>query len=309
MNISHESYTNGSRENTREAKSGYDLELVGINDGSFVLMHSLAITCLGLSMLSALCVIVASTQDRGLRGFFSWTKSERFVFYMACTEITLGLTHTFDHSQILITRDHVRPEELCQFFAFVLYTFVCAQLLTVNMIAITVFRIIYLHHNVEYGRNDWKLFLLIFGLPISSAAVYASTGQFGTNGTFCFFDIVNGIISYVIVAILMILILIINTVLYGLTLFRIRKDTKETEKSLGPRIEATHRTQRAARNMFLFLIVYFIQWLPASLLSVAVIFPNPPDFMIHLVVTFSNIGGVLNGIVYYVIRRRRHRDQ
>ncbi|XP_021358188.1 uncharacterized protein LOC110453526 isoform X2 [Mizuhopecten yessoensis] len=289
-----------------EAKSAYDLELFGINDGSFVLLHSLAITCLGLSILSALCVIVASTMDRGLKGIFSWTKSERFVFYLACTETILGITHLLDHSQILITRDHVRPAVLCQAYGFVLYTFVFAELFTVNIIAVTIFFIIYLRKKVEYGSRDWKVFLWIFGLPFTSAVVLASMGQFGTNTTFCLFDAVRGTTSNSVVAIPIIVILITNTILYGLTWHRIRSETRDIEVSLGPRVEATSRSHRAARNMLLFLVVYFIQWWPASVLSILVLFPNPPSILTYLVATFSNIGGILNGVVYFFIRRRSY---
>ncbi|XP_021358181.1 uncharacterized protein LOC110453526 isoform X1 [Mizuhopecten yessoensis] len=341
-----------------EAKSAYDLELFGINDGSFVLLHSLAITCLGLSILSALCVIVASTMDRGLKGIFSWTKSERFVFYLACTETILGITHLLDHSQILITRDHVRPAVLCQAYGFVLYTFVFAELFTVNIIAVTIFFIIYLRKKVEYGSRDWKVFLWIFGLPFTSAVVLASMGQFGTNTTltsihvcagdrecwcsclhvkaqnsdknvvritcipvkricastvvnhaivlYCLFDAVRGTTSNSVVAIPIIVILITNTILYGLTWHRIRSETRDIEVSLGPRVEATSRSHRAARNMLLFLVVYFIQWWPASVLSILVLFPNPPSILTYLVATFSNIGGILNGVVYFFIRRRSY---
>ncbi|XP_060067601.1 uncharacterized protein LOC132547817 [Ylistrum balloti] len=286
--------------------SGFDIEMVGTDGWSFRLLHSLAITCLGLSIFSALYVIIASTMDRGLRRFFTWTKSDRFVFYMACTEIVVDTTHLLDHSQIFITQDHVRPEMLCEAYGFIMNSLVMTQILTVNIIAITVFHIIYLHKDIEYGSSDWKMFLWIFGMPLTSSVVFAATGQFGTNGTFCLFDAVQGRIGNLIVAVPMILILIANTTLYGLTWCRVRIESRALEASLGPTVNASARSHRVARNMFLFLIVYFIQWWPASILSILILFPNPPVYMIHLVTTFCNIGGILNAVVYFVIRRRRN---
>ncbi|XP_060067600.1 uncharacterized protein LOC132547814 [Ylistrum balloti] len=285
--------------------SEFDIELVGTDSWSFRLLHSLAITCLGLSIFSALYVIIASSMDRGLRQFFTWTKSDRFVFYMACTEIVLDITHLLDHSQILITRDHVRPEMLCKAYGFIINSLVLTQILTVNVIAVTVFHVICRHKDIDNGSSDWKMFLWIFGMPLTSSVVFAALGQFGTNGGFCLFDNVRGRIGNLIVSVPMILILIANTTLYGFTWCRVRIESRALEASLGPTVNASARSHRVARNMFLFLIVYFIQWWPASILSILVLFPNPPVHMIYFVTTFCNIGGILNAVVYFVIRRRR----
>jgi len=103
----------------------------------------------------------------------------------------------------------------------------------------------------------------------------------------------------------MCLILIVNTILYGLTWHRINTEAKRLKTSLGNSSTAIKASHRAARNMFLFLTAFFIQWWAVAVYGVWLLFGEAPFALLQVVTIFSNIGGVLNGVVYAIIRHRR----
>ena len=102
----------------------------------------------------------------------------------------------------------------------------------------------------------------------------------------------------------LVLILVSNTVLYILTWIKIHKETKRLH--LGDSSQLLSANFTAARNMSLFVLAFFIQWWAMGMFGVwALVEPDHvPQAVFHLVTTFSNIGGILNLIVYLIIRRR-----
>lgn len=162
--------------------NGYDLDVYGLKDDKFYQLHVPAITCIALSLISALMVITLSFKSQSFKTFFSWTKSERFVVYLAICDALFNVAHSMDHLHIVITKDHVRPLELCQFYGFALAEFISAQNLMVNIIAINAFVLIYYRKNLDFGRYDWRLLSWTFGLPFLGATAAAIAGQLGPNG-------------------------------------------------------------------------------------------------------------------------------
>lgn len=64
----------------------------------------------------------------------------------------------------------------------------------------------------------------------------------------------------------------------------------------------------AARAMSVFVLVFLIQWWAMAVYGLWT-FIDPaavPATIYHLVTTFSNIGGLLNSLVYIYIKRRLH---
>ena len=60
--------------------------------------------------------------------------------------------------------------------------------------------------------------------------------------------------------------------------------------------------------MSLFVLVFFIQWSALAVFGIWVmITKNVPLAMFLLVTSFSNIGGILNGIVFLIMRRNKTR--
>lgn len=165
------------------AKSGYDLPVYGLENGQFYSIHIPAITCIILSFLSAAAIVIASFRLQSIKTFFSWTKSERFVVYLALCDGLFNIAHSMDHTHIVLTRNHVYPKELCEFYGFMLAEFITAQNLLVNIVALNVFVLIYFRKDLDFGTYDWRLLLYTFGLPCVGGTLAAYFDTLGPNGT------------------------------------------------------------------------------------------------------------------------------
>lgn len=65
-------------------------------------------------------------------------------------------------------------------------------------------------------------------------------------------------------------------------------------------------SHRAARAMSMFVAAFFVQWWAMALFGIwGMVTDDIPQPVFHFVTTFSNIGGVLNLIVYVLIRRKQ----
>ncbi|XP_060077101.1 uncharacterized protein LOC132556684 [Ylistrum balloti] len=286
--------------------SGYDLQVYGLDNGQFLYIHIPALTCIGLSFICAVLIMVDSYRLQSFRSFFSWTKSERFVVYLAVCDGLFNIAHSMDHLHILITRDHVHPVELCEFYGFMLAEFITAQNLMVNVVAINAFVLIYYRKNIGFGRYDWKLLLWTFGAPFLGATIAGIAGQLGTNGAFCYFDGVKGEIANVFfTTVPLLLVLVINIILYALTWYRIHTEGKRLRNVIGKEATTVRASHKVARTMSLFVTAFFAQWWAMALYGVWQLSADVPQALFQFVTTFSNVGGILNGIVYVIIRRRK----
>ena len=164
-------------------RNGYDLPVYGLDNGLFYALHIPAIVCIFLSLICASStIILAFRRHYGVRSFFSWTKCDRFVVYLAICDGLFNLAHGSDHADVLITKNHVYPETLCHFYGFVTNTFVSAQNLLVAIIAVNVFVLMFFQKKPNFGRCDWRLLSFIFGVPVCISGVLWYLGKFGPNG-------------------------------------------------------------------------------------------------------------------------------
>lgn len=164
-------------------RNGYDLPVYGLDNGLFYYLHIPALTCILCSFCSVIAVLILSFRHRNYKKFFNWTKSERFIVYLAVCDGGFNLFHGMDHVQYIISQEHIRPVELCEFYAFTLTEFMTAQNLMVNIVAINAFMLMYWHKNLDFGRKDWRLLVWTFGAPFIGSLVAAFTGQFGPCGS------------------------------------------------------------------------------------------------------------------------------
>ena len=58
--------------------------------------------------------------------------------------------------------------------------------------------------------------------------------------------------------------------------------------------------------MSLFVAAFLIQWWAMALYGISQLVAIVPQALFQFVTTFSNVGGILNAIVYIIIRRRKH---
>ena len=123
----------------------------------------------------------------------------------------------------------------------------------------------------------------------------------------CYFDGVKGTVANLcFTTVPLLLVLVMNTVLYVLTWYRIHQQCEEVKHSLGKMSATMRASHRAARAMSMFVAAFFVQWWAMALFGVWVMTGDDvPQSVFHFVTTFSNIGGVLNLVVYILIRRRK----
>ncbi|XP_062593361.1 uncharacterized protein LOC134254836 [Saccostrea cucullata] len=289
-------------------RDGYDLPVYGLGSERFYALHIPALTCIFLSLISAITSVILSFGKSPRRKFFSWTKSERFVVYMAICDGSFNVAHSIQTilQNIVITKYHVYPPTLCQFYSFTLLEFVTAQILMVNIVAVNAFMLINLNKQLKFGKRDWRLLLWIFGFPFLLSSIALAAKQFGPSGAFCFFDGVNGQLAQFLLASLpLAIILLVNATLYVLTWIKLRSVEHSLKESLGKQASATRMKHSAVRAMSLFVLAFIIQWWSLALFGIWV-FINPvsvPPVLFHTVTIFSNTGGILNLGVYILIRR------
>lgn len=125
----------------------------------------------------------------------------------------------------------------------------------------------------------------------------------------CYFDGVKGKITNIcFTTIPLLIILVMNIILYFLTWQRISVEAKRLKNALGKNAKSIRASHQAARTMSLFVTAFFAQWWAMALYGMwQLIDENVPQALFQFVTTFSNIGGILNGIVYIIIRRRKTR--
>ena len=167
---------------SQEKGNGYDTELYGLNNGRFLAIHVPALICIFLSLISAVVVIVTSFTHQKISTYFSWTKSERFVVYIAICDGLFNVCHSMDHLHILVTKNHVYPPALCSFYGFMLAEMITAQNLLVNVVSINAYLIVYFRKNIDFGKYDWKLLIWMYGVPCVAGLIAVSSDTMGPNG-------------------------------------------------------------------------------------------------------------------------------
>jgi hypothetical protein len=174
---------NSSSSETSGLRSGYDLPVYGLSNGSFYYIHIPALVCI---LCSFSCVIITLTfafKHGNFRKFFTWSKSNRFVVYMAICDGGFNIIHSMDHIHYVVTKEHVRPKELCDLYGFLLVEFISSQILMSNVVAINALMIMVFKKQLIFGKCDWKLLTWTFGIPFVCASVAGAFKQFGPAGS------------------------------------------------------------------------------------------------------------------------------
>ena len=96
-----------------------------------------------------------------------------------------------------------------------------------------------------------------------------------------------------------------NVILYIISWVRMHKEAEELKKSLGSSSQALHASHRAAKTMSVFVMAFFVQWWAMTMYGVWQLVADVPQLVFNFVTTFSNVGGILNGIVFIIILRRK----
>ncbi|WAR27583.1 hypothetical protein MAR_013287 [Mya arenaria] len=271
-------------------KDGYDIPVHGLTNGMFYYIQVPAIVCITVSLLCGLVTIISSFRSHEPGKFYTrWTKGERLIVYMSSCDVLFNTSHLMDHLQLLITKTHVRPKELCTFYGFIMTIFVVAQILIVNVVAINVFTMMFFNINISFGKFDGGLLLWAFGVPFIGSFIAA----------ICFFDAINGkVAQLVLITIPITVIMAVNVLFYILTFIKIRTEVRAMKQSLGNMASTAVLPAKCPCSLWPFLSNGFALLLLGAW---SMFVDNPadvPEFLNYIGVISTNLGGVLNFIVY-----------
>lgn len=115
-----------------------------------------------------------------------------------------------------------------------------------------------------------------------------------------------GLATLLTTAIPFILILLVNTTLYLLTWFHIRRVAHQLRSVIGEQAQSGKAYVKAAKTMTMFIAVFTVQWWAVSVYGIWQFITNDvPSIVYIFVVVFTNIGGCLNLIVFINIQKKR----
>ncbi|KAK3106986.1 hypothetical protein FSP39_004474 [Pinctada imbricata] len=201
-----------------------------------------------------------------------------------------------------LTRYHVTPIELCEFYGFFVFEFITAQYCMVFLIATNALCLIKYRMRFYLGKRDWKFLVISFGGPFVICVIAAGLDQMGPVGSFC--GISGRIANLFFSVVPQLFVLVACSILYAVTWYHISKETKTIQASLGQATQSVQSSRLAARNMSLFVAVFFIQYAPSGISSIVMMRGDINPIAVPVVLAFTNIGGVLNCIVYLVVRKK-----
>ncbi|KAL4217515.1 hypothetical protein ACF0H5_023964 [Mactra antiquata] len=227
---------------------------------------------------------------------------------MAFCDGFFNISHFLDHTHMAVTKDHVHPKALCEFYGFCLLWFIAAQMLLVNVVAINIFMLMYFDVNINFGQRDWRLLLYTFGVPFIASCVAATTGQLGPCGITCYFDTIKGRLAVWFTTVPSVMIIFVNIIFYVLTWKRIRQQTLAI-KNLAQSMMTAHASRNTARRMSLFVAVFVLQWFPVGVYGVWNLIEPVHPILLHAGAIFPNLGGCFNLAVCLILRRLRIRQR
>ncbi|XP_061168974.1 uncharacterized protein LOC133178247 [Saccostrea echinata] len=289
--------------NKSEQESG--IPVLGLEDGRFYSYHVTALVTIGASLSCVIAIFWVSFRSHSYKSFFLWTVSDRFVVYLATCDGLFNLTHVLDHVQMVVTKSHVYPKGLCVFYAFLIVVFTTAQALLVLVIALNSFSLVILEKTVKFGAYDWRLLIFMFGIPTAEASVAAFLGQLGPTGSFC--GIPGKIALMVMATVPVSLILVVTCSIYVFIWCRVRWEIGQLQ--LSKQSQSWRHSHNAAKIMTLFVTAFVVQWTPISASGIISFFGDVPVVLDYLVITCTNMGGVFNGLAFFVIQIMRKRQK
>ena len=162
-------------------QSDHSLPVMGLGTSLFYTIHISAQCAMVISIAFSIGVIVYQSVTKKRTPFFRRTVGERLTIYLALVDLGFSSMHLGDHTYMLVAHDHP-PDPLCIMFAFVLLLFVTSQSLIVFMIAVIAFAMVAKGKKFCFGKYDWKLLVIAFGIPTVFSGTFASIKWLGPSG-------------------------------------------------------------------------------------------------------------------------------
>ncbi|CAC5373834.1 unnamed protein product [Mytilus coruscus] len=157
---------------------------------------------------------------------------------------------------------------------------------------------------LNLGKYDWKMFSFMFVFPAIVLVTANFNGGMGHNGLYCGLKEGKGVLwNFLMIFIPIATIIIVESILYILILYKLHGEVKKIKKSLGNQSMASKQIVVAARNMSFFVLVIILRFLTPAIHGCWVFIAEPPRAMYEINTYATCFGGIFNGIIYLTIRR------
>ncbi|KAJ3410995.1 hypothetical protein HDV05_002939 [Chytridiales sp. JEL 0842] len=147
-------------------------------------LHIVALVFIGCSLFGSLYMIVRTIQ----KGKYT-TIGERFPLYLSFLSLFWSIAHTIDHSWMIHAAGANPPPAACSALGATLGLFMMAEIMLVNLLAISMFLTVYMNWSLSYGKGDWILVVLTFGVPVTFVCFGLGFNAFGHDYFYCFINV------------------------------------------------------------------------------------------------------------------------
>ncbi|KAJ3116683.1 hypothetical protein HDU96_009034 [Phlyctochytrium bullatum] len=147
----------------------YSINFVPPSMTTMYALHGVALLAIGASIVGSFLVVYISVRKNQMG-----TIGERFPVYVAFLDFLWSVSHSIDHIMMIVNKGDNPPQNICVGLGAILALFLMAQVMLLNLIAVSMFLSVYKGWSLNYfGPYDIYLWVLSFGVPI----VYTIIGR------------------------------------------------------------------------------------------------------------------------------------
>ncbi|KAJ3116682.1 hypothetical protein HDU96_009033 [Phlyctochytrium bullatum] len=161
----------------------YPISFVPPSMAEMYALHGVALLAIGASIIGS-SMVIFSTIYRSRYG----TIGERFPLYVSIIDFLWSISHSVDHILMIVNKGDSPSHGLCVGLGATLALFLMAQVMLLNIIAVSMFLTVYRGWSLSYGKGDWVLWVLTFGVPLAYTIVGLAFGAFGPDLYWCYLN-------------------------------------------------------------------------------------------------------------------------
>lgn len=276
----------------------------GLPREAWNLVHTIGICSISCSVVGSAYIIYSTLADLKKRG--ELPLSDKFPMFIAIADIAFAFSHGTDHALSLAT-DYVSSGGICVILGWWTGMSMNFTATWVFLIAYFIFSTVVLRKKLNFGKNDWKLHAFGWGVPFLWS-IPPFFHAYGNAGLWCGYTTAGTLVLYntgfVFIAIATDLYLYGRIAHYLLTYVKLN--------ATGPAVSQSrrHQLRSVAKTLPVFVLIYIIQWSAYSIWSFTWLAgTNLEDIrLIYAIVFVTNLGGVLNGLAYRLILKRKRNN-
>ncbi|XP_063422385.1 uncharacterized protein LOC134706936 [Mytilus trossulus] len=295
-------------ENRTVIENGYDIPFVSDETITGFYIGILNFFFMIASCIGGLVTVQFSFKYNKKR-FMKWRYVDRFILYKALNDMVYYFFPICYLVHVTLEKVNYPVSAFCTMYAIISNVFGSSQALMTVTVAVTAFVLVYFNKQLTMGPRDCYLYIIVLFIPAAMFTVLGIFKQLGPNGYFCNYDAVKGSISHlVIVSIGFTLIILSTIVLYILICIKAYKQSKKIDAVSKKKSLAKKRTLAIAKHASLLITAFFFQFGVFILDGIWRAIETPPNWVYFLTTIMSSSGGIVNSIVFCVIRKEQNKS-